>query len=150
MKTVVSALNEFWSKQGIKLRPGLSTEALAKVESQLNVSFPNDLKDYFLFADGFDGETDNENISFLSIEEAARESTIWSPPVGGTASLFAFADFLIFSHVYMIELRNTASKSGSVYVVYDSKHDFVRKVASTFTDFVKGYVANDYSVLFPK
>jgi len=150
MEGVVTKLEEFWSKQNIKLRPGLNPTALEKSESQLKVYFPEDLKDYFLFADGFDGEMDNEGISFFSMQESAEESKVWSPNLTRTASLFAFADFLISSHVYMIELQDAANESGAVYVVYDNKPEWIRKVTNNFSDFVDGYVANDYSVLFPK
>jgi hypothetical protein len=147
---VPSSLREFWSKQGIKLRPGLSPAALEKFESELSVKFPDDLKSYFLIADGFDGEMDDECLAFYSMEEGIDESKIWTPPGFDSAFLFAFADYLISSHVYMIELRDGLSGSGSVYVVYDNNAESIRKVAGTFSDFVEGYTAHDYSVLFPK
>ena len=150
MAEIFVKLKEFWSKQEIKLRPGLSPVALAKFESQLKLPLPNDLREYFLFADGFDGGMDNECISFLPMEEAVRESVIWSPPGERTAPFFAFADFLISSHVYMIDLEDVSNGWSSVYVVYDNKPDWIRKVADTFSDFLLGYMANDYSVLFPK
>ena len=147
MVEAVLKLREFWSKQDIKLRPGLSPGAIDGFESRFSVSLPKDLREYFLFADGFDGEMDDECLSFFSMEEAIKDSPIWVPPITGTTFLFAFADYLLSSHAYMIELQAAADEFGSVYVVYGP--EWVRKVATTFSDFVNSYIAHDYAVLFP-
>src|SRR5688500_14104671 len=91
---VSTRLRNEWAKQGIKLRPGMSRDALAAFESRLNVRFPDDLKEYFLLANGFDGEMDDECITFFTMEDALKETSVWTASDIKATSLFAFADFL--------------------------------------------------------
>lgn len=147
---VSTRLKNEWARQGVKLRPGLSRTGLEAAESKLGVPLPEDLRKYFLLVDGFDGEMDGECICFLSMQDALEATKDWRVPDLASAKLFAFADFLISSHVYMIGLATKECGSNPVYVVYDSKPEWMRKVADNFSDFVNSYVEHDFSVLFPK
>jgi len=101
-------------------------------------------------ADGFDLVMDGEGFSFFSIDDGIKETASWAPSGVANSNLFAFADFLISSHVYMIDLESTGPTWGSIYVVYDSsKPEGIRKVAGSFSEFLSSYIATDYPVLFP-
>ena len=144
------SLRKFWSRQGVKLNLGASEDELAAFEAKYNVHLPSDLRDYFAGVNGFDGSetwmTDNEVITFLGLDEVKPLSEYWSPDVANADSYFVFADYSLAAHVYAIRLMNDSGDGNAVVVVYDGKPV---KVASSFSEFVEGYLENNHGVLFP-
>ena len=146
METIGESLKQFWLQQGIKLKLGISEIELSKFENKYNVLLPEDLKDYFSTVNGFnDEDCDEEVITFLPFEEIEPLSKCWSQKPEAQ-SYFIFADFLISSHVYAIRLTNNVNSNNPIFIVYD---DTPIQIAESFSEFVKGYLKNDYNILFP-
>ena len=143
---VGEALRKFWTRQGVRLRPGASEEEMAAFEARYGVRLPSDLREYFAAADGFDGSTDDETITFLGLDEVKPLGEYWSPEVEGGNSYFVFADFLISSHVYAVRLARDAGAGNPVAVVYDRE---LVEAAGSFSEFVAGYLESSHAVLFP-
>ena len=150
MFRIGESLRKFWLRQGVKLNPGSSEDELAAFEAKYRVRLPSDLREYFAAANGFDGSetwmTDDEVITFLGLNEVRPLSEYWSPEVADADSYFVFADYSLVAHVYAVRLVNDSGTGNAVAVVYD---DRPVKVASSFTEFVAGYLENNHAVLYP-
>ncbi len=147
MFPIGEALKRFWLRQGIKLCRGATGDELAAFEAKHNIRLPEDLRDYFAVVNGFDGwQTDDNVITFLSLDEMKTLSEYWSPDVADADSYFVFADYSISAHVYAIRLLNTTGRGNHVVVVYDGEPV---EVANSFSEFVEGYLADNNAVLFP-
>jgi hypothetical protein len=86
-------------------------------------------------------------ITFLGLDEVKPLSEYWSPDVADADSHFVFADYSISAHVYAIRLSSDREHGNPVVVVYDGK---LVQVANSFSEFVAGYLKNDYAVLYPE
>jgi hypothetical protein len=151
MLAIGESLKQFWLSYDIKLRRGASESELQEFEAKHNVLLPDDLKDYFATVDGFDGSvnwmTDENVITFLSLAEVLPSSKAWSLETPDADSYFVFADFSLLCHVYMVRLRNDLSLGNPVFIARDEKPE---QIAGSFSEFVQGYLADDYGVLFPQ
>ena len=151
MPAIGESLKQFWSRHRIRLRRGASEVELREFEDKYNVLLPDDLKDYFATVDGFDGSvswmTDENAITFLPLAEVLPSSKTWALETPDADSYFMFADFSLLCHVYMIRLRNDLSLGNPVFIARDVKP---KQIAGSFSEFVQGYLADDYSVLFPQ
>jgi len=63
-----------------------------------------------------------------------------------TTFYLAFADFLIDSHFYAIQLQPQPSITSPVFFVYGD----VIQIANSFTEFLERYINNDENMLFLK
>jgi hypothetical protein len=144
-------LKRYWQRHGIKLNLGASEEELAAFESKYQVGLPEDLREYFATVNGFDGSehwmTDENVITFLTLNEMKSLSEAWSPKIADAASSFVFADYSLSAHVYAIRLFNGSENDNPVVVAYDENPV---KVASSFSEFVQGYLEDNNAVLFPE
>jgi hypothetical protein len=106
-----------WAAEGIKIRPGASTEALAWFEDHHRVALPPALRAYFEAVDGSGDIFDDALIRFwpLAEVETIAEYHGWEPSeVPEFDGWFLFADFLIHSHVYAVHLTSDPADSGPV------------------------------------
>ena len=78
-------------------------------------------------------------ISFWHLDEIEPED------VGG-GRVFSFADFLIDSHRYAIQLSSHPGDSAPVFIYY-SQDGTLTRIADSFSDFVRAYIAGDEEVL---
>ena len=148
MLAIGESLKQFWLRQNIKLRRGASETELREFEQKYSILLPDDLKDYFSMVDGFDDWGCDENvITFLPLAEVLPSSKTWALEVPDADSYFAFADYSIKCHLYMICLRNDLSLGNPVFIAYDRNPE---QIAGSFSEFVQGYLADDYKVLFPQ
>lgn len=151
MLAIGESLMRFWSGNNIKLRCGIPVNDLLEFEQKYNVILPDDLKNYFTYVDGFDDTygwvADDNLITFLPLAEVLPSSQKWTLDAPDADSYFVFADYSLSCHVYMIELHNNLLESNPVFIVRDSKP---KQIASSFSDFVNGYLADDCGVLFPR
>jgi hypothetical protein len=145
-------LKRYWLRHGIKLNRGASEDGLAAFEAKYHVRLPKDMREYFAAVNGFDGSehwmTDGNVITFLALNEMKSLSESWSPKIADAASYFVFADYSLSAHVYAIRLSNDSKDDNSVVVAYDEEN--IVKVASSFSDFVQGYLEDNNAVLFPE
>jgi hypothetical protein len=90
---------------------------------------------------GHDGAMDSELISFWRLADIHRDH-VESP---ARPDLFAFADWSIDAHIYALRLTSDAQAATPVFIV-GGEHPL--RVADSFTDFVEGYLRNDWFVLY--
>ena len=146
MPAIGESLKQFWTHQNIKLRRGASEAKLREFEEKHKVCLPDDLKDYFSTVDGFaDSGWDDNIIEFFPLAEIVPLSQEWSRRPEAN-SYFVFADYSISCHVYAIRLTDDLALGNPVFIVYDENPE---QIAGSFSEFVRGYLADDYSVLFP-
>lgn len=148
MNTIGECLKQFWLHDGIKLQRGVSEAELREFEQKYNLLLPDDLKDYFSTVNGFaDSGCDENLITFMPLAEVLPSSQAWVLEVPDADSYFVFADYSISCHVYMIRLRNDLSFGNPVFIAYDRNPE---QIAGSFSEFVEGYLADNYKVLFPQ
>ena len=151
MPVIGESLKQFWLRQNIELRRSASETELREFEQKYNILMPDDLRDYFATVDGFDGSviwmTDENVITFLLLAEVLPSSKTWALETPDADSYFVFADFSLSCHVYMIRLRKDLSLGSPVFIARDEKPE---QIAGSFSEFVRGYLADDYNVLFPQ
>jgi len=63
-----------------------------------------------------------------------------------TQRYFAFADYMIFSHVYAVQL-SADGRDGAVLWVYSTEQ--LAEIAPTFERFLRMYADDPNSILFP-
>jgi hypothetical protein len=147
MVPFIEALKTLWLRQGVNLRPGATEDEFAAFQATYNIRLPEDLREYFAAVNGFDGSehwmTDDEVITFLGLHEMKLLSEYWSPDVADSDSYFVFADYSLAAHVYAIRLDGSGHRN-DVVVVYDRTVE----VASSFSEFIEGYLENNDAVLF--
>ncbi len=138
-------LSEAWQQRGYSHAVPATREQIQSFEFKHNVKLPQDLRAYFETLNGGDigheGSMDDEAISFWRLDqlEALDEMTV------GRSNVFAFGDFLIDSHLYAIQLSSHAADPTPVFIDWAGN---VEQVASSFAEFVRGYVAKDRAILF--
>ncbi|MGI8467519.1 MAG: SMI1/KNR4 family protein [Pyrinomonadaceae bacterium] len=146
MPAIGESLKQFWLRCKIELRCGASDSDLRDFENKYNIHLPDDLKDYFSTADGFyNSDVDGNFITFLPLAEVVPLNEQWSRKPEAK-SYFIFADYSISAHVYAIYLTDDAS-SNPIVIAYDNDP---KQIASSFSEFVQGYIEDDYGVLFPQ
>lgn len=144
MSAIGESLKQFWTRQNIEFRRGASETELRAFEAKYKVHLPDELKDYFSTVDG--SGLDGNVIEFLPLAEVVPLSQAWSQRPEAN-SYFVFADYSISCHVYAIRLTNDLTLSNPVFIAYDENP---KQIADSFSEFVKGYLADDYGVLFPQ
>ena len=118
---------------------------MAAFEQRYNVRLPPDLRQYFLTLNGgilgHEGSADNELISFWRLDQVEPLARV------SERELFAFGDWSIDAHVYAIQLSVDATAPTPIYI--DGGWQLI-PVASTFAEFVRGYLAGNEHVLYGK
>jgi len=145
-------LKRYWLRHGVKLNRDASEDELATFEAKYHVRLPEDVREHFALVNGFGGSeywmTDENVITFLALNEMKPLSEAWSPKIAEAASYFVFADYSLSAHVYAIRLLDSPGNDNPVVVAYDDEN--IVKVASSFSEFVQGYVKDNNAVLFPE
>ena len=151
MSAIGDSLKQFWSRRRIRLRRGASEIELRAFEDKYNVCLPDDLKDYFSTADGFDNSDVDENFfAFLPLAEVIPLDESWSSTTFEAESYFVFIDYSISAHVYAIRLTADTTLGNPVITTYVKPDEKPIQIAGSFWEFVQGYLADDYGVLFPQ
>lgn len=156
MSGIGKSLKQFWARHNIKLRRGASETELRQFEEKYNVVLPDDLKDYFATVDGFEDSDSDENLfTFLPSAEVVPLDEFWLDESWSTGtfdakSYFVFVDYFISAHVYAIRLTNDLSLGNPIVTNYVKPNEDPIQIASSFSEFVQGYLANDNGVLFPQ
>jgi hypothetical protein len=130
-----------WTAEGIKLRPGASTEALDRFEDRHQVALPPAFRAYFEAVDGTGDYTEDASIRFwplAEVETIAGYQVRESGEVPEFDRWFIFADFLINSHVYAVHLSPDPAAVGPV-ASWDG--DLILQ-APSFTAFLDRYLTD--------
>ena len=158
MSELSEQLKGRWESEGASTRPGSSPWKISSFEARYGVRLPEDVRDYFCTVDGMEeGLSDNALISFWPLNEVEPVTTRVVQFSGvpdyrriarklkDAGSYFAFADFLIWSHVYAIRIGAPHKKNEIVWIC-GSHHSVV---ADSFSDFIKAYLNDPDDVLCP-
>ncbi len=157
LAALLERLKDFWSKQGVRIQPGVSNEEIGTFESRYQVQLPPDLREYFTSVNGMQRwETDKNMFSFLPIhaiknipEELAHCRGIpdYRDIVRTLADphcWFVIVDYLITSAVYAVRFTADIESTPVLWIGNGVCH---RIVAPTFADFLEAYLANPYELL---
>jgi hypothetical protein len=142
---------EYWSNTNAHAEPGASVEQLAKFENTHDVRLPEAFAELYRRANGNQG--DSNLLRFWPLDEIHRlnedEQLRGSPsalPADAT-EYFAFADYMIFSHLYASRLTADVRSRNPVLWVMDSER--VAEIAPSFEEFLRAYARNPDGILFP-
>jgi hypothetical protein len=146
LSDLFSALRTHWAASDLEAAQPATPSDVAEFEQRHNVRLPADLREYFLTLNGgilgHEGSADSDLISFWRLDQV--ESMVDS---GVDRGLFAFADWGIDAHFYAIALSSDAAAPTPVYIVGGAQ---LIPAASSFADFVRGYLLGDEQVLYGK
>ncbi|GAA3959272.1 SMI1/KNR4 family protein [Mucilaginibacter dorajii] len=83
-----------WQSEGVKLNPPATISEVDAVESFLSFKFPNDFKEFYSQANGFNGLDWQEHMfTFWPLEMIVEEYK-----TNGNKNFVGFSDFLLASH----------------------------------------------------
>ena len=142
-KTLLDLLSAAWAAEDVKPAGPVSADAIAAFEGRHGISLPPDFRSYLESLNGAQGGRDEmgnkHTISFWHLDEIEAEDV-------GAVRVFSFADFLIDSHRYAIALSSQSGDSAPVFIYYSQGGTLI-KIADSFSDFVRAYIAGDEEVL---
>lgn len=143
---LLGQLRQFWTGQGLACGQPAAPEAIITFEQRHGVRLPEDLGQYFRQVNGMGSlsdasAVDDNDIRFYPLDEVTPDETV----AGEHGRLFTFADFLISSYDYAVELAPASQQSGAIYAVAGARV----QVAKHFTDFLHRYLVSDRAILYP-
>jgi hypothetical protein len=144
----VSRLKQRWEELGLAHAPAASAPQIAAFELRYGVKLPEDLRDYFRQLNGLDigheGASDLDLISFWRLDQVEQGE-------GENRDIYFFADWSIDTCLYGVQLSSglTSSPVFLDCAGYDKRTDLL-KVASSFSEFIEGYLRKDEFVLYGK
>lgn len=135
---IFEQLRQHWIDAHVPVAEPADSTEIEAFEARHQIVLPPDFKDYLRITGGMKhGEIDEESMSFASLE-TLNDPSRWRP-VAPRRKRLTFADFLIFSHWFDIELDPDAL-SGQIFVTFSD--DDSNLIAPTFRDFLEAYLAN--------
>lgn len=137
METEVDQLTQRWKESQLKIKPGASAQQLSQFEEQVGTKLRPDIRQYFAAVNGMEeNEMDTDHIRFWPLEEVKPLSEdINAPESPEYKGYYLFADYLLWSHIYAVDLSTAGS--GSIVMVGGKEP---RQVASSFAEFVRLYL----------
>jgi hypothetical protein len=149
-------LSRYWAGQKLPVQPGATRGAVKQFETTYGVSFPAEIRDYFLKHDGMSPyspyDKDKNGFSFWELSRvrpAAEELAEAGPPHEAGPELdhyFVFADYLDWSWAYAIRLTSDPLEGGRVVML--GMGGVPPEIASSFGEFVD-LVIRDSPRLYP-
>lgn len=139
-------LSRYWASQELPVRPGATREAVGLFETTYDVSFPAEMRDYFLKHDGMSPDwryaKDKEGFSLWELarvrpatEELADNGVPLAEQGRELDQYFAFADYLDWSWAYAIRLTADPRDINRV-VMIGTADGLPIEIASSFGEFV--------------
>lgn len=145
-KTVIA----HWRRCNIPIRGGVTPGAIDAFQKRYGVVLPADFAEYLRAVDGTGiDESDGEFISFLSLDEVKPVGQIlddacsdrWAYP-----DCYVFADYMLSSWLYAVQISMDPSAPGRVYRVAGSTSTLELEAAS-FREFMTRYARAPTSIL---
>ncbi len=143
-----------WTRLELPIRPGVTQASIDAFEKQYNVVLPRDFAEYLKAVDGTTFNESDENVlSFLSLAEI-RPVHAFLDESGGVVypdrfaypDCFVFADYLISSWLYAVEITSNSASLGPVYRVTASDIPGPLE-ATSFREFMTRYAHAPESVI---
>jgi hypothetical protein len=139
-----------WTETGVVVRPGVSALVLDQWEERHGVRLGSELRAYFGTMDGMDEATmDLEAFTFWPLHKLVNLGREFADVPRGLAhpeTYYVFAEWLIDSHHYAIQLSPAHGASGKVVCAMGHLH---YEIASSFDEFLRAYLADPESVAHP-
>lgn len=155
MSELIGRVLEHWCRNDAAPSTPCTVEQIRKFERRERVTAPDDLRRFFLAANGmnlgFRLGKDAEGFAFWHLDDLVRadaELERRSPSSArpeNSEDLYAFADYMDWSWAYAIRLRGNGL--GSVVLI--GGDGVVPCVAKSFTEFLERYLSDSMS-LFPR
>jgi len=143
---VLDDLADAWKVMGFASAPPANESQIREFETRYHVRLPTAFRAYVSRLNGGqsgrDGPMDSGSIAFWRLDQI---QPIRAQRREGPEDLFVFADFLIDSHAYAIQLSEDPSRPAPVFIDWGER---IEKVADSFATFIHGYLSDDRHVLF--
>lgn len=148
-------LLQHWSRSPIALMPPIAAEEIKLFEQEYSVRLPDEIRDYYLAANGFapPDDQDENGFSFWPLSRVCPVATFdggcWSS--AGTEDCFLFADYLSLSWGYAFYARLGSVRTRVCIVGTADRRPIW--IADGFREFVDLYIDGDerlYSVNEPR
>ena len=136
---MIESLREFWSKQGIHIRPGASSEQIERFRSKYQVHLPSDFRRYLATIDAIKSVPEE-----LATFGGVPNYTAIMRSLADPHHWFVFVDYLIMSAVYAIRLFSGDESTPVLWIGDGTRH---RVVAESFSVFVEAYLSNSDNLL---
>lgn len=150
MDELVRRVREFWDRANAYAEAGVSVADLDSFETRHGVRLPDAFRALY---STFDGNMGDANLTrFWPLAEICRVGDVdevRDAPgelQSDAHNYFAFADYMIFSHVYAVRLT-AEGLDGPVWWVFRAEQQV--EIAPTFEAFLRAYVEDPDSILFP-
>lgn len=144
--TAARRLIEYWESIGSRIKPGASEQDLLAFEQRHNVYLPQDFREYLALCNGLSlDDSGHFDHDWLGLIEFWPLETISAKHDGVPGGYFAFADFLIDSHWYVISLSANVSFHSPVGV--GDEVGINERLGDSFSDFVETYLHDPDRVL---
>lgn len=149
-----TSIISYWSRCCLSIRQGVTLESIKAFEEKYQVTLPFDFAEYLQAVDGTGSDDSDENIlSFLSLAEMRPVHEVLDdcgdvvyPDRFAYPKCFIFADYLMSSWLYAIQITSDAAALGPVYRVTASEIPGQMEAAS-FLEFMTRYAKDPESVL---
>lgn len=138
-----------WMQRPDLVEAGATDAGLAAFEARHGVRLPPAFVALWRRADGNHGDSNLTRFWPLAEIGPLPEVHGFKHGIAYPAEMrerFAFADYMIFSHVYAVRLT-AAGEDGPVWWVYDAEQI---EIAPTFESFLRAYASDPNSILFPR
>ena len=143
--SIIAHLNAAWTADGYAHATPPTVGDIAAFESRYSVRLPPDFRLYIETVNGGAlgrGSMDHQGIGFWRFDEIQSEA---EKRRDDRMRFFGFADFLLDSHIYAIELHEDVTRPTAIVI---DRGVTILRIADSFTGFVRGYLAGEGSVLF--
>jgi hypothetical protein len=135
--SIFNKLRDRWIETGVSINRGKSAEEVYDFEVKHGVALPRSFKEYLETVDGMsDGQTDEDLISFLSLEMIDQEPNF--KVLSGNVVELIFAEYSIYCHYYVLR----SSRRGDRSVVVGTNGEMEKHIADSFDNFIKLYLSN--------
>ena len=134
-------LIDYWKIQGLAIAEGAGESELDEFESREGVRIPNEFRTYLLAVNGMvqDYDSDGNLFAFWSLPriKSVREECPECFVDETTGNFYAFADFIMWSWAYAVEMSSDPCSAGKVILVGGLRPQMV---SQSFAEFIELYI----------
>ncbi len=144
MNPLLQRLKAHWIVENPNMNFGINEAEIQTWEQQHNLSLPQDFREYLKFVCSPDElGVDDGWLYFWPFSKMQTVAEYYNKASDEKAqSLLVFADFMIISHHYAVELSSTSSASAPIYIVESDK-----QVAISLSEFIELHLSGDEEII---